>query len=87
MKIMRVLADEPLEQRGDDVERADAVYEMRIEILDLFAVSLVKNLEPVPFLDCGLNRSAGRQRKKENEEEPRIDTDFHGCAEDFLIRV
>ena len=87
MKIVRVLADEPLEQRGDDVERANAVDQVWIEILDLFAVSFVKNLEPVPFLDGRLNPPAGCRTKKEDKKEPRIDTDFHGCAEDFSIRV
>jgi hypothetical protein len=87
VKIVRVLADEPLEQRGDDVERTYAVYEMRIEVLDLFAVSFVQYLEAVPFLDGRFNPPARCRTKKKTKEEPRIDTDFHGCAEDFPIRV
>jgi hypothetical protein len=87
VEIVRVFAHESLEQRGDYVERADAVDEMRIEVLDLFAVSFVEDLEAIPFLDGGLNFAARGRTKKEDKKEPRIDTDFHGCAEDFPIRV
>jgi hypothetical protein len=55
MEIVRILSDESLEQGGDDVEGADAVYQMRIEVLNLFAVSFVEDLEPISFLDGGLN--------------------------------
>ena len=58
MKIVRILADESLEQRRDDVECADAVDEMRIEILDLFTVSFVEDLEAITLFDCGLNPTA-----------------------------
>jgi hypothetical protein len=58
MKIVRILADKSLEQRGDDVERADAIHEVRIKVLHLFPISFVKNLKPIPFLDRGLNSPA-----------------------------
>jgi hypothetical protein len=68
MEIVRILTDESFEQGGNDVERADAVDQMRIEILDLLAVSLVKDLEPISFLNGGLNPPAGGRTQKENEE-------------------
>ena len=60
MQIVGILADQSFEQRGDDVKRADAIDEMRIEILNFFAVSFVENLKPVPFFDGGLNSPARR---------------------------
>src|SRR5688572_425885 len=81
MKIVRIFSDQSFEQGGNDVERADAVDEMRIEILDLFAVSFVKYLEPISFFDRGLNSLARDQTKERSKQKPRMDTDFHGCAE------
>jgi hypothetical protein len=60
---------------------------MRIEILHLFPVSFVQDLEPVPLLNGGLNFPARGRTKKENQEKPRIDTDIHGFAGRFSIRV
>jgi hypothetical protein len=58
MKIVRILPDQALKQRGDDVERADAIHQVGIEVLDLFPVSFVENFEAITFLDRGLHASA-----------------------------
>ena len=53
MQIVRIFGNETLQERGNDVERADTVYDLRIEILDFLAVALVQNLEPVASFDVG----------------------------------
>ncbi len=82
MKIVRILADESLQQRGEDIERADAIDDVRIKVLHFLAVPLVKDLKAVPFFDGRLRALAGSRERKKNKE-PRINTDFHGCTEGF----
>ena len=58
MQIMGILGNEALQQRGNDIERTDAVYDLWIEVLHFLAVALVQNLEPVAYFDIGLSAMA-----------------------------
>ena len=64
MQIMGILGNEALQQCGNDIERTDAVYDLRIEILHFLTVSLVQNLQPVAFFDVGLSTMAGGATKE-----------------------
>ena len=57
MEIVRILGHESLEQRGEDVKRTH-VDDVGIEVLHLFAVSLVKDLETRALIDRGLRTMA-----------------------------
>jgi hypothetical protein len=78
MQIVRIFGNETLQERGNDVERADTVYDLRIEILDFLAVALVQNLEPVPSFDVGfgaMTREEQTRAERENAGErmrPRV---------------
>ena len=64
MQIMGILGNEAFQQRGNDVERTDAVYDLRVEILNFLAVAFVQNLEPVAFFDVGLSTMTGGATKE-----------------------
>ena len=55
MQIVRIFGNETLQERGNDVERTNAVHDLRIEVLNFLAVALVQNLEPVPSFDVGFD--------------------------------
>jgi len=64
MQIVRVLGNETFQQRGNDVERANAVHDLWIEILHFLTVSFVQNLQPIAFFDVGLSAMAGGATKE-----------------------
>jgi len=64
MQIVRVLGNETFQQRGNDVERTNAVHDLWIEILHFLTVSFVQDLQPVAFFDVGLRAMAGAATKE-----------------------
>ena len=68
MQVVRIFRNETLQQRGNDVERADAVYDLRIEILDFLAVALVQNLEPVAPFDVGFGTMTREEQTRAERE-------------------
>ena len=64
MQIVRILAHQTFEERGNDVERADTVDELRIEVLHFLAVALVQNLKAIAFLDVGFDAVTLRSEAK-----------------------
>jgi hypothetical protein len=59
MKIVRIFGDETFEERRDDVVFADAVNELRVEILHLLAVAFVQDMFTIAFLDVRFRAVAG----------------------------
>ena len=68
MQIVWIFRDETFEQGGDDVERRDAVDDVRIEILHFRAVAFVQNLEARSFFDVRLSAMTRCGAKKEKNE-------------------
>ena len=84
VQIMRIFADQTLKQRGNDVQRADTVDELWIEVLNFLPVAFVQNLEAIAFLDVGFNALAARTQEYERKE-PQICTKFHGRVVAALV--
>jgi hypothetical protein len=64
VEIVRIFGDEAFEERGDNVVFADAVNELRVEILHLLAVAFVQDLFAIAFLDVALGTMAGGQAEQ-----------------------
>src|SRR5713101_7230028 len=76
MKIVWIFGDEAFEQRGNDVERANAVYDVRIEVLHFLAIAFVQNLQAIAVFDVRFRLVAGGLAEEKNEK-PQMETDVH----------
>ena len=65
MQVMWVLRDESFKQSGDDIVFADAVDDLRVEVLHFLPVSFMQDLLAIALFDVAFGAMTGGENERE----------------------